>query len=43
MRQRLVRRYGSSSKACAPAATSNSPTYGRVKILHPVGDGTGAS
>jgi hypothetical protein len=27
----------------APAATSNSPTCGRVKLLHPVGVGTGAS
>jgi len=25
----------------APAATSNSPTRGRVKLLHPVGGGTG--
>ena len=26
----------------APVATSNSPTHGRVKLLHPVGDGTRA-
>ena len=26
----------------APAATSKSPTCGRVKIPHPVGDGTGS-
>ena len=27
---------------CTPVATSNSPTHGRVKVLHPVGDGTRA-
>ena len=31
------------SKSTTPAATSNSPTCGRVKIPHPRGDRTGAS
>lgn len=34
--------FGKNKVQYTPAATSTSPTCGRVKVLHPVGDGTGA-